>query len=149
MAFEHPKLDNFHNDSFTRTFKTRVMDMSKLLCEVWLERERGILFKDSLKQGKNTVKEALAECKIYWPDDFLNFELDTSTYNGSIEMSEDLHRGLTFLWKLPYAAWPEKGITESEITGWIETVDEWLEKTAESPQEFPTPPNIYIPLATT
>jgi hypothetical protein len=142
--FVHQELDNFHG-AFDASLKTRIVDMSKLLCEVWLKSGRGEKFKEALKT--KSVKEALAECHIYFPDDFVQFELDTSTYNGSIEILEELHRGLTFLWKLPYASWPEKGVTEAEIQSWIYTVDEWLDSDDHN-QDLPTPPNIYIPLAT-
>jgi hypothetical protein len=144
QGFQHQDLDNFHG-AFDASLKTRIVDMSKLLCEVWLKSERGEKFKEALKT-KN-VKEALAECNISFPDDFVQFELDTSTYNGSIEILEELHRGLTFQWKLPYASWPEKGVTEAEIHSWIKTTDEWLQS-GDPNQDLPTPPNIYIPLAT-
>jgi hypothetical protein len=128
-------------------FKSKLVDISKLICEVWIEEPRGKKFKNALTSSRD-VKAALRICNIDVPDK-VKFELDTSTYNGSIDIEEDLTAGLTFSWKLPYAAWPQTGITKEELEAWIAKCDKWMASASSNPkQDFPTPNNIYIPLAT-
>jgi hypothetical protein len=137
-------MSDFHG-TIDSALKSRLVDISKLICEVWLDEPRGKKFKEAIKSRRD-IKEALGECKISFPEKGISFQLDTSTYNGSIEIEEDLKRGLTFLWKLPYAAWPEKGIKEQELKDWITKCDTWLKD--DPSKDFPIPDNIYIPLAT-
>jgi hypothetical protein len=142
-----PKSPKFH-ETLDPDFKASLVNISKLICEVWLDEPRGKKFQDTI-ESRRDVKLALNQCGIPLPEEGVIFQLDTSTYNGSIEIEEDLKRGLTFLWKLPYAAWPEKGIKEEEIKDWINTCDQWLEDFKSNPgQDFPIPKNIYLPLAT-
>jgi hypothetical protein len=126
-------------------FKSKLVDISKLICEVWIEEPRGKQFKKALASSRD-VSKALLACGIDVPDK-VKFELDTSTYNGSIELEEDLNQGLTFSWKLPYAAWPQTGITKKELEAWIAKCDGWI-ASGNPKQDFPIPDNIYIPLAT-
>lgn len=139
----HAELSDFH-EAFHPGLKSRVVDMSKLICEVWLGRERGVAFKEALKT--KSVKAALEDCGIDFPENYVKFQIDTSTYNGSIEMEEDLSRGLTFLWKLPYAPWPDTAIGQDEIVAWIDRCDQWL---TDPEPTLPCPSSPFIPLATT
>ncbi len=142
-AFQHQTLETFH-DGFDSALKSRIVDLSKLLCEVWLGEERGLKFKEAMLT--KSVKEALTDCQIEFPEKFVDFVLDTSSFNGSLEVQENLHQGLTFLWKLPYAPWPQSALDKDEINKWISTCDDWLKQ--DHDQTLPCPTNIYIPLAT-
>lgn len=126
-------------------FKSQLVDISKLICEVWIGEPRGNDFKNALNSSRD-VRTALQACNINVPEK-VKFELDTATYNGSIEIEEDLNQGLTFSWKLPYAAWPQTGITQNELKDWIAECDQWI-ASGNFSQDFPIPKNIYIPLAT-
>jgi hypothetical protein len=140
-------MTKFH-ETLDADFKSSLVNISKLICEVWLDKPRGKKFKNAITSRRD-VKGSLDACGISLPAEGVIFQLDTSTYNGSVEIEEDLKRGLTFLWKLPYAAWPEKGISKEELSEWITTCDKWLEDFKSNPSEdFPIPKNIYIPLAT-
>jgi hypothetical protein len=135
----------FHN-TLDSALKSRLVDISKLICEVWLGEARGVKFKNAIKSRRD-VKDALNDCGITFPENYVRFQLDTSSYNGSIEIEEDLRKGLTFLWNLPYAPRPAFGITEAEVKEWIAKCDEWMASGTPS-QDFPVPDNVYIPLAT-
>jgi|GEM_PF-2734617 hypothetical protein len=140
-------MPKFH-ETLDADFKASLVNISKLICEVWLDEPRGKKFTASITSRRD-VKRSLNDCGIPLPEEGVIFQLDTSTYNGSIEIEEDLKRGLTFAWKLPYAAWPEKGISEAELRDWISTCDKWLEDfKSNRSKDFPIPKNIYIPLAT-
>ena len=131
------------------SFKIHCVKISRLLSQVWLGTPEGNKFKEDINKG-TPLKEALKNQGIELHSDFLRYELDTSTYNGSLIPEEILNRGLNFVWYLPYAPCPtEASMDRKDIEEWIDTTNAWLEKEQNNPgQQFPVPPNPYIPLAT-
>ncbi|HAC62419.1 MAG TPA: hypothetical protein DCF68_02495 [Cyanothece sp. UBA12306] len=131
------------------SFKSHCVKISRLLSEVWLNTENGKTFQEDIKTM--SLGDALKNQGIDLHSDFLRYELDTSSYNGSLIPEEILDRGLNFVWYLPYAPCPtEASMNRADIEDWITTTTKWLEKAEEDPNlPFPVPPNPYIPLATT
>lgn len=131
------------------SFKSHCVKISRLLSEVWLNTENGKTFQEDIKTM--SLGDALKNQGIDLHSDFLRYELDTSSYNGSLIPEEILDRGLNFVWYLPYAPCPtEASMKRADIEDWIKTTTEWLERAEEDPNlPFPVPPNPYIPLATT
>ncbi len=129
------------------------MKIAKLLAQGWLdgpEGEEGRQFRQDVVTME--LKEALKKHGIdLTVEDWLKFELDTDSYQGGIDLDESkTQEGLVFVWKIPFAPYPAKGITEEQIKGWISTCNDWIDRENYSKPEvpFPKPPNPYIPLAT-
>jgi hypothetical protein len=134
-------------------FRHTIVKLSKLLVQVWLNEGEGRQFKeDILSQG---LEKALINQDLFLPTEWLTAELDVDTFIGSIEIDEsDIWKnpefGFKLLWKIPYAPWPQSGVTKEELEEWVKTCDKWLEEENHHKPEahFPIPKNPYIPLAT-
>ena len=131
------------------TFKSNCVKISRLICEAWIGTKTGQQFRRDILDMP--LHEVLKKNGINLPEDYLEVELDTGSFNGLIEPDEsNLQKGLVFRWKLPYAPWPSNGIEQEEIENWIKICSQWLEEAGNNPDlSFPVPTNPYIPLATT
>lgn len=137
-------------------FRKTIVELSKLLVQVWLGEEPGKIFKEEIMTLG--LHQALENQQIFFPAEWFIAELDPDSFLGSIQMSEagmwskpGNEGGLEMILKIPYAPWPQTGVTEAELQVWIERCNVWLKEAKyENPEHpFPLPPNPYIPLATT
>ncbi|WP_254565807.1 hypothetical protein [Oscillatoria sp. HE19RPO] len=146
------RLDRYNNSGLPQIRRTMVQ-ISKLLVLAWLNQDEGEQFKHDINELG--VHKALVKQGIFFPADWLTAEIDPDSFLGSVEISEassweNPKKGLEMVFKIPYAPWPQTGVTKQELHEWIEICNNWL-KTADyddPDKPFPVPPNPYIPLAT-
>lgn len=142
-----------YNDSGLPQMRQTMVKISKLLVLAWLKEGEGVKFKNDI--NKYGVHQALINQEIFFPAEWLTAEIDPDSFIGSIEITEassweNPKKGLEMVFKIPYAPWPEKGVTEDELKQWVKICNDWLDesKYQEPKEPFPVPPNPYIPLAT-
>jgi len=139
-------------DSGMPGFRRVIVELSKLLVQAWLNDPEGVKFKqDIVEYGLN---RALADQGIFFPADWLSAQINPDSFVGSIEFSEaatweNPNTGFQMIFKVPYAPWPENGVTQQELEAWRDECQQWIQdKKYDDPRAaFPAPKNPYIPLA--
>ena len=114
----------------TNDFKLHCIQLSQLLSEVWINTERGEAFREALNKGLKVEKALGAISGIQPIAKYIEYDLDTSCYNGSMIPREKLHEGLNFTWNLPFAPCPSsRSMNIEEVIEWVYmTLTDWILK---------------------
>jgi hypothetical protein len=130
-------------------FRFACIKISKLLVEIWLKTGEGREFQKDINEIG--IVKALARRGMELPEEWLTATLDENTLSSKIEVLQvGTVEGLKYVWRIPYAAWPQAGVTREELEQWIEICDEWITtQQYENPYApFPKPISPYVPFGT-